>query len=646
MPATLRQPVIRALGICWLIAVTCPAAEVTPGADQGEIPRDQLIAGVRAYPAGVLRALLTISESPLVVRQLAEEPEGLFSPEKIYPPIPAELQTALEPLKQVPEAVALAATFPDGMARLRRLYADEPEAVEREIAELRERYEAVGLEAAWFWERLLREHPGALDAYAELVTRFCQEQRSQYPEFPCVRVTRREYYYACPPDQIVKAFADQANAAPVLADVMRKWWQRYSPEAVDGTVLSGKRLRVPEFGSFLASLPPEQRAGMWSGEDAGAGQGDLVPIILQPPADQPAEARLAYAVAEHARLWGSPQQAREPSGLESGEPDRYVGPQEPIEQPGGPVPWTEVLREEWSAAPEVNVRRYVTYVTDDEPVYVESEPVTALAVEVGVGRTYRYYCGYPWALPLVQVWRSPGPFLCGGRIGYGRHLEICYHGERARIGLRIGGRRLYYECRLPRVVRSRVGQWDRDEHHRRFWRNYGAPYGGPYWVNYGHSYPGHPGLADYERRISSGGWHDGLIQRGGLQFGPRRTQSRWPSDRPPVERDRIERRSQGGRRSDARQVDRGEQVRPDGRVGDSRRGGQADGGTVRERSQPRIREQNSLRSTAPLPWLDGGGLGATQVRRGVEPQRVSRPQRLPTLPWTVWRPRGDDGPAG
>jgi len=77
-----------------------------------EIPEARLLAGVRAYPPGVLPALFTVSQQPAVMQQLAEDPQKLMNPQAISPPVSAELQNAIRQLQQVPEAVALAAAYP------------------------------------------------------------------------------------------------------------------------------------------------------------------------------------------------------------------------------------------------------------------------------------------------------------------------------------------------------------------------------------------------------------------------------------------------------------------------------------------------------------------------------------------------------
>ncbi len=71
---------------------TQPALGNQPPGNPTEVSPDRLLAGVRAYPAGVLRALFEVSQQPLIMRQLAEEPDKLIKPETIYPPVSPELQ--------------------------------------------------------------------------------------------------------------------------------------------------------------------------------------------------------------------------------------------------------------------------------------------------------------------------------------------------------------------------------------------------------------------------------------------------------------------------------------------------------------------------------------------------------------------------
>ncbi len=270
------------------------------------ISPSQLAAGVRGYPARVLRSLLLLAEDPLLLRQLSDEPGLLERPEEISPPVAAQMYAAIRELSVMPAIVAVSAAYPAELKALRELYAQAPQEMEERILQLRAAYELAELEAAVAWQKVLERDPAALDEYREVVTRFCQAQLEAYEDFPCVQVSEREYYYACPPHEAVILYAIEHAESSAAMRVIEQWWERYAPYELDARILSGNR----ELGGFeigpdvVAALLPEQRASMWK-----TMQGDyddsvgLVPVIMQPPADQPLEAHYARAVAEHARLW-------------------------------------------------------------------------------------------------------------------------------------------------------------------------------------------------------------------------------------------------------------------------------------------------------------------------------------------------------
>jgi hypothetical protein len=443
---------------------------------------------VRAYPAGVLRGLLALSREPLVLRQLAEQPELMAQPEKIEPPIPSDLHTAVRGLRRVPEVVMLAAAYPDALASLRRLYAEAPEGMEIRLAELQQGYELAALAGERSWQRLLQSNTAALDAYRELLRRFCQDQVQQYYAFPHVEVLQREYYYACPPNDLVLAYAAEQRPPEVLREIMERWWAEHSPEQVDARLLNGRSQSRPVIGppDFLAALPPDQRAAMWQKPEAGRGPVlGLVPIIMQPAADQPPDARLAFAVAEHARLWAPLAITEEPVVV--------------MEEPEAPldaddyVPWTEVI-----AAGEVHggdLRYGDTPIHERDydrsyaRVYGGSDRIVTGGVRISYntyrnsyGNVYPYYCGYPWTWPLLTdgpCWSAQN--LCGSALlGYGPQGYVSYSGSTARMCFNVGGGlTYYYNCPIS------------TRHYRkRYWTEhpYQPGYGGyrdPYHSHYG-----------------------------------------------------------------------------------------------------------------------------------------------------------------
>lgn len=456
-----------------------PASELSPS---------RLAAGVRAYPAGVVRALLTLAEDPLLLRQLAEEPEFIGKPEGIYPPLDPRMLAAVRELQRVPELVLVAAAYPGELAALRRLYAEAPEGIELRIAELNARYDAARHTAARAWQMELERTPEALAAYQELITRFCRAQLAQYAEFPCVEVTRRDYYLACPPNELIMAYAQHGEAGAALAGVLDRWWREFSPHSVDERVLAA-RGPVESVGgsSAVIDMRGAQRAAMWRVPDRPADLPALLPVIMQPLQDQPLEAQMALAVAEHARLWAPSIVVEEAPELPAvADADEWRPPADVrdwpavVQVPPDDVGAQGVVVEDWPAWEQAVVDMGLGL--HDAPLMVD--PVTTVNVHYFSGQPYFY--SYPWTWPVLY---SSYPWfhrdvVCGTHLGFGRHARVWHGGSRSRVYLDIGfGTKLYYDCPAPRPVRH-------VSRRHRYWTNYGAPYGGPYWRNYGAPYGG------------------------------------------------------------------------------------------------------------------------------------------------------------
>jgi len=278
-----------------------------PGAAnaQAAVPASRLAAGVREYPAGVLRALIVLADEPPLVRQLADDPELLDHPDQISPPIDARVRGAIDQLRQMPAILAVAAAHPLELQALKRLYAEAPEGMEQRIQQMRVVYSQAELQAAVAWQRALESDPIAFGEYRDLLTRFCEEQRQSYAEYPCVEVVDRQYYLACVPNEAILDYLDHTDGINALRPLVQRWAGRYSPTQLDDAVLRGEVPRAPgNLERTLAAQPTEVRENMWRpAEGQAAATVGLVPVIMQPPADQPPEARYAYAVGEHARLW-------------------------------------------------------------------------------------------------------------------------------------------------------------------------------------------------------------------------------------------------------------------------------------------------------------------------------------------------------
>ena len=304
---------IRAGWLAAMIAVAPALAQdsFVPTESGGEevartVSPERLAAGVREYPARVLRALLQLAEDPLVLRQLADEPELLQRPQEISPPVAPGMQAAIRELSVMPVIAAVAADFPAELKALQVLYAAEPQRMEATIVRLRGAYDRAALGAAVAWQEALRQNPAALEEYSKLVTRFCEAQREAYEGFPYVKVLERDYYYACPPNEAIILYAIENAESPEAARVIEQWWATYAPYELDARILAGdqQQSELTIGPDTVAAMPPEQRASMWTLNEADrTGSANLVPVIMQPPADQPPEAYYARAVAEHARLW-------------------------------------------------------------------------------------------------------------------------------------------------------------------------------------------------------------------------------------------------------------------------------------------------------------------------------------------------------
>lgn len=283
------------------------AADQSAGQRPSHFPPSRALAGVRAYDDATIEALAQLAAYPDLLAGLRADTRRLTDPQataQVADPVQREL---LEKLSRAPEVVRIALEHPEAHAALSRALLETPEGAAVRLAELREAFDRAALHAARDWQRALENDPVALGEYRELVTRFCHEQRMAWPDFPCVQVLDRSYYYACPPDEAILAYGMQHGLPPALQRVLTRFWKEHSPQAVDARILGRTSApRIEPVGECLAAAAVEARRAMFSAlatpDAAAAG---LVPVMLQPPADRPAEAREAFALSEHDRLWGS-----------------------------------------------------------------------------------------------------------------------------------------------------------------------------------------------------------------------------------------------------------------------------------------------------------------------------------------------------
>ena len=357
------------------------------------ISPSRLLAGLRAYSPDHVRAFLVVVEYPGIVGQLADDPELFEHPANVKGVISADVAAAIQELRVMPEIVLVAAEHPTEFQVLRRLRREAPEGVALRLEQLRENYGRLTLTAAAAWQGYLVTDPVALGEYRELLTRFCGEQRQLNAEFPCISVTDRQYYYTCVPNEVFMQYARKHCRLTPLRIMLEKWWAYCRPERIDAraqwpgwdyrprvsvpdngpeelkellqwyrSAARGVREADPEGATVLApprtagglelvaALPVERRAAMW--KEIGAADAEaigLVPVIIQPLADQPPEARRQYAVAEHARLWSfhprlvvladPPDDGRADGDVEV-VPQVGPGEQRPLVEGGGP--WREM----------------------------------------------------------------------------------------------------------------------------------------------------------------------------------------------------------------------------------------------------------------------------------------------------------------
>jgi hypothetical protein len=408
-------------------------AEEAPALGPPEMTPSRVLAGLRGYADPVVEALAQLAEHPEVLQSAAEAVEAGREPAAEAADVTPALRDALKTLSQTPAALLIAATYPEELQLLHSLQSVAPEGVALRLEQLRRAYEEAGRAAAHDWQWALENDPVALGEYRDLLTQYCEAAREADAAFAYVRVTDRRYYYACPPDEALVFFAEEAGLPRSLYRVLARWWEEHAPQSVDAQVT---RTRVPgpdavDPGDFIYDWPAAERTPLWQTAEAGDGERTLglVPVILQPPADQPPAARLAWAVSEHARLWTPPMPV---IALEGPEAEVGAAPdeEEPVIVVEEPIPGPQTARHE---------RLIDVGVSELEPPAEAWWPYTG------------YYYGYPWAAPYYC---SPTYYYFSGSV-LGPH-GVCYGGGPYYLGgvhLRAGhvGRRAYSSSRTGTI---------------------------------------------------------------------------------------------------------------------------------------------------------------------------------------------------
>ncbi len=304
---------VLAIGLLAVRALHAQAAlqgdyDAQPDRSAQPLSPARALAGVANYPDAIRDALLTLAGDAKLFEQIARTPSLLDAPEQIAPQPPAEMRTALDALRDAPEAVVIAASDAAATQALRAQWLADRAAFAARVDRLREGYARSERQARFAWQDALERDPVALAGYRDLLSQFVRQRAGDQPDYPRVAVLARPYYYACLPDGDVLELARSQPEFAAVLPVLERWYESFGPQRSDQRALAGaagREAQPADRTTLLAERPAEERRSMWS-ESVSADDVPLgfVPVILQPPGDQPAEARLARAIHEHARIWG------------------------------------------------------------------------------------------------------------------------------------------------------------------------------------------------------------------------------------------------------------------------------------------------------------------------------------------------------
>ncbi|MCC6359034.1 MAG: hypothetical protein IT450_09835 [Phycisphaerales bacterium] len=309
-----------------------------------EVSLMRVLAGVRDFTPDALKSMAVLGEHREWLEMASKAIQAGGKPDLGDPKMPAPVKEALETFADVPELVLLLAARPNELAALRQVVVEAPEGVALRMQQFRADYSYARREGAIAWQRMLQRDPVALGQYREYLTKFCETQQKAIPGFAVVRVTDRDYYLASPPDDAIMTFAHEASPPEALGRIMAEWWDEHGTAAVDEMVVD--RSVAPQVSMVqgaVIDLPAERRQAMWRPADKPAMDTlGLMPVILQPFADQPDQAKVARAVQELARVWsmgdGAPEDAppvavAEPRApVVAPEPEPAVMPDIPVEE--------------------------------------------------------------------------------------------------------------------------------------------------------------------------------------------------------------------------------------------------------------------------------------------------------------------------
>lgn len=477
--------------------VLCGCMLTTPAfaqANAAEAPIDlsptTLLAAVRDYPPDILDAVIELSRYPSELERLLAGGDATFEgPRQLADAIPqgtpAGFRSAVMRLLNTPELLFIANVRPEEIDALRRLREEAPDGFEVRRRQLQSGYEASAIVAARAWQDVLERDPAALSAYRDLLEKFCENRLKLQPDFVCVDVVKREYYYACVPNDALIAFAFESDAPASLRRALEQWDRSHGSEVTDERVAAlraDERIRIDLSRGSIYEIPAAARGEMWRGPGKWGGVSiGRIPVAVQPPEDQPAEARLAFAIAETARLWSL---IEEPQG-EPGAGPPVAAAEEPIDNgnvvyddDGDDVVWVDddddqviVIDDDYyDEPPTIGVTREV--VVYDEPYipaysagFYYSSYVTPYYCGPSGFFSYRSYGPRTYCSPLVVY----GGSSCFARpaSAYGHSgLSLSLYGGNWRAGFSYGRGVSRYS--------SGAIQFNNDGR-RRYYVNYGYP---------------------------------------------------------------------------------------------------------------------------------------------------------------------------
>lgn len=303
------KSIVTSLGITAAFAASLAAQVID--APIGQQPGDmRVLAGLAGYPAEIVDALASISGNADLLRIVADRTARGERPNfDESSSLPAAQREALRRLSDYPDLIAVAAADPELTQRLATAWHASPSEFRDRLLRVQQQSASLETAAIRGWQFLLENDPVAMGDYRDWLTRFCTEQQKAEPRYAVVRVTDRRYYYAAAPTEEFRRFLAERNAPASLRRTIDRWEELFGPaarlERLD-RMQDGRAEMPRRVGEAAIDLSAAERRAMWradgTAEDARPALG-LMPVIMQPVDDMPAEARVYRAVEQHAALW-------------------------------------------------------------------------------------------------------------------------------------------------------------------------------------------------------------------------------------------------------------------------------------------------------------------------------------------------------